>query len=137
MIMFSDTYLLEISGSASLNSSARSSNNPISNLPYSSRIQSWRFSSKKSLSTASLFAYIYGIPRADRDITQSPEITIEVLYKGLLEAHAIFLVYDITNADTFQNLQDYWMLQVEEHAAMGVKMVLIGIAFETKEINAT
>lgn len=41
------------------------------------------------------------------------------------QAHGILLVYDITNAETFQNIKN-WMDQIQKNAESGVNKVLIG-----------
>eukprot|EP00829_Urostomides_striatus_P019725 TRINITY_DN7812_c0_g1_i1.p1 TRINITY_DN7812_c0_g1~~TRINITY_DN7812_c0_g1_i1.p1 ORF type:complete len:209 (-),score=74.51 TRINITY_DN7812_c0_g1_i1:23-649(-) len=47
---------------------------------------------------------------------------IRVFYKG---THAAFLVYDITNKETFDKLDD-WLEDVKENALPEVKLVLVG-----------
>lgn len=44
-------------------------------------------------------------------------------------AHAVFLVYDITNQETFESIKNFWLNEVESYADPGAVLVLIGIVF--------
>ena len=45
-----------------------------------------------------------------------------IFYRG---AHCVFLTYDITRIETFENLVD-WLKEIQQHAAEDVKIYLIG-----------
>ena len=40
-------------------------------------------------------------------------------------SHGLFLIYDITNRDSFKNLEN-WLSEIEEHASKNVLKILIG-----------
>ena len=52
-------------------------------------------------------------------------------YKG---AHGIILVYDITNHNSFQNL-DLWLEEVEKHGATNLTKILIGNKSDLEELR--
>jgi len=41
-------------------------------------------------------------------------------------AHGIMCVYDLTNKRSFENLQNYWLKQIEEHAPPNAVLMLVG-----------
>ena len=41
-------------------------------------------------------------------------------------AHAVFLVYDIINKESFESIQDFWLNEVESYADPGSVLVLVG-----------
>lgn len=43
-----------------------------------------------------------------------------------LGAHAVFLVYDITNSESFESINNFWLNEVESYADPGAVLVLIG-----------
>ena len=45
-----------------------------------------------------------------------------IFYRG---ANCVFLCYDITRKDTFQNVQE-WLMEIKQHAAPDVVVYLIG-----------
>ena len=45
------------------------------------------------------------------------------VYQG---AHAVFLVYDITNQESFESINNFWLNEVESYADPGAVLVLIG-----------
>jgi|JI6StandDraft_1071083.scaffolds.fasta_scaffold09423_5 Ras-related protein Rab-1A len=44
-------------------------------------------------------------------------------YKG---SHAVIIVYDINNLDTFQEIEGYWMNEVKTNADKDIQIVLVG-----------
>lgn len=59
--------------------------------------------------------------------------TITVSYfKG---AHGIILVYDVTERDTFENIQ-HWVHQIRENADERVRLVLVGNKCDREETRA-
>ena len=50
-------------------------------------------------------------------------------------AHGIFLIYDITNRDSFKNLEN-WLIEIEKNASENVLKILIGnkMILKMKEI---
>ena len=52
-----------------------------------------------------------------------------------LGAHAVFLVYDITNKESFESIQDFWLNEVESYADPGSVLVLVGINHLTQATN--
>jgi len=50
-------------------------------------------------------------------------------YKG---ADGIIMVYDTTNQSTFDNMENYWMKEVESYGQEGVEVVLIGNKVDVK-----
>jgi small GTP-binding protein len=48
-------------------------------------------------------------------------------YKHFNEgAHAVILVYDITNKESFESIQNFWLDEVENYADPGTLLVLVG-----------
>ena len=45
------------------------------------------------------------------------------LYRG---AHGVIIVYDCTNQESFKNVKDKWLLQINQHAPPNVTKLLIG-----------
>jgi Ras-related protein Rab-1A len=45
----------------------------------------------------------------------------------MVDANAVLLVYDITSLESFQDIEKYWLNEVESYADPGTKLVLIGI----------
>lgn len=45
-----------------------------------------------------------------------------IFYRG---AHCVFLTYDITRDETFENVQN-WLTEVKQHADANVRIYLIG-----------
>lgn len=45
------------------------------------------------------------------------------------DANAVLLVYDITNMESFQDIEKYWLNEVESYADPGTQLVLIGAEF--------
>ena len=43
-------------------------------------------------------------------------------------AHAVFLVYDVTNTESFESIVNFWLTEVESYADPGAVLVLIGTA---------
>ena len=41
-------------------------------------------------------------------------------------AHAVILVYDITNLESFESIQNFWLDEVENYADPGTLLVLVG-----------
>ena len=48
-----------------------------------------------------------------------------VVYTYFRGAHGIFLIYDITNRDSFKNLEN-WLIEIEKNASENVLKILIG-----------
>ncbi|KAJ5077385.1 ras-related protein rab-13 [Anaeramoeba ignava] len=51
-------------------------------------------------------------------------------YRG---AHGIILVYDITNEESFENIEENWMTSIKENANENVKTILIGNKCDLEE----
>ncbi|KAL3112726.1 hypothetical protein niasHT_019700 [Heterodera trifolii] len=41
-------------------------------------------------------------------------------------AHGVMCVYDLTNEKSFQNLENYWLRQVKEHAPQNAVLLMVG-----------
>lgn len=57
-----------------------------------------------------------------------------IFYRG---AHCVFLAYDITRDETFENLRS-WLKEIKQHAAEDVRIYLIGNKSElesAREVN--
>ncbi|KAJ5077383.1 ras family-domain-containing protein [Anaeramoeba ignava] len=51
-------------------------------------------------------------------------------YRG---AQGIFLVYDITNKESFENINNYWLKEIKEYTNENVEMILIGNKCDLEE----
>ena len=51
-------------------------------------------------------------------------------------SHAVILVYDITNKDSFDSIQEFWMHEVESYADSDVLKVLVGNKADMKQNQA-
>ena len=58
-----------------------------------------------------------------RTITNTYYKSIYILHIG---AHAVILVYDITNLESFESIQNFWLDEVENYADPGTLLVLVG-----------
>ncbi len=47
----------------------------------------------------------------------------------------MFLVYDITNNESFESITNFWLNEVESYADPGAVLILIGIYWVTKVTN--
>lgn len=65
----------------------------------------------------------------NKDSERSPTLTTKVCIILSSGAHAVILVYDITNAETFQSIENFWLNEVESYADPGAKLVLVGKAY--------
>ena len=52
-----------------------------------------------------------------------------IFYRG---AHCLFLTYDITRDETFDNLRS-WLKEIKQHAAEDVRVYLIGNKSELED----
>ncbi len=52
------------------------------------------------------------------------------------DSHAVILVYDITNKDSFDSIQEFWMNEVESYADSDVLKVLVGNKADMKQNQA-
>jgi len=50
---------------------------------------------------------------------------MSILLKFLRGAHGIIVVYDITDKDTFMNIQS-WMKEIDKYAQENVDILLVG-----------
>lgn len=58
-----------------------------------------------------------------RTITNTYYKSNMLVYAG---AHAIILVYDITNLESFESIQNFWLDETENYADPGTLLVLVG-----------
>lgn len=85
--------------------------------------------SKPSIPTPKISNYKSGIPQDNNDSEPSPTPTTKVFSLSIPGAHAVILVYDVTNLETFQSIENFWLNEVESYADPGAKLVLVGIPF--------
>ena len=79
--------------------------------------------------------YKFGIQLVKNASEPSLIHTIKVTKKSILGAHAVFLVYDITNQESFESITNFWLNEVESYADPGAVLVLIGTKYITKETS--
>lgn len=48
-------------------------------------------------------------------------------------AHAVILVYDITNLESFESIRNFWLDEVENYADPGTQLVLVGNKSDMKQ----
>jgi small GTP-binding protein len=48
-------------------------------------------------------------------------------------AHAVILVYDITNQESFESIKNFWLDEVENYADPGTLLVLVGNKSDLRE----
>lgn len=85
--------------------------------------------SKPSIPTPKISNCKSGIPLGNNDSEPSPTPTTKVSSLSIPGAHAVILVYDVTNLETFQSIENFWLNEVESYADPGAKLVLVGMSF--------
>ena len=58
-----------------------------------------------------------------RTITNTYYKSNDIIDEG---AQAVILVYDITNSESFESIENYWLNEVESYADPGTVLVLVG-----------
>ena len=85
--------------------------------------------SKLSIPTVKILNSKSGIPPGNNDSEPLPTLTTKVSSLSIQGAHAVILVYDVTNLETFRSIENFWLNEVESYADPGAKLVLVGKAF--------
>jgi Ras-related protein Rab-1A len=47
-------------------------------------------------------------------------------YSLIVDANAVLMVYDVTSLESFQDIEKYWLNEVESYADPGTQLVLVG-----------
>ncbi len=82
--------------------------------------------SKLSIPIVKISNYKSGIPLDSNDSEPLLTLTTKVQFLSIQGAHAVILVYDVTNLETFRSIENFWLNEVESYADPGAKLVLVG-----------
>ncbi len=68
----------------------------------------------------------FGILLANKGLEPLLTLTIKVTVILFLEAHAVYLIFDLTNRDSFNSIKSYWINEAESYTDESVVTVLVG-----------